>query len=139
MTTSTIKTVATALIIATLGAATLAAPAHAAGQISINYTPTNAKQQKALGVGLQLYSIFKGMSATGGNVSQNGFGNSAGIGQFGSGNHGVIVQNGNGHNGTVQQTGNNNSCGLFQFGQNTNGSCANSGNGQSSLTTVFGF
>ena len=139
MTTLSIKTIATALLVASLSAVTFAAPAHAGGQVAINFTPTDPDQQQALGMGLQMFSMFKGMSTTGANVSQNGFGNAAGIGQFGSGNHGVIMQEGNGHNGTIQQNGNNNNCGLFQFGENTNGQCVNNGDNGSSVTTVFGF
>ncbi|SEP98792.1 hypothetical protein SAMN05428969_1424 [Devosia sp. YR412] len=135
MTTKFTKTLAAALI----GAAILTAPAMAAGQLSINFTPTDPDQQQALGAGLQIFSLVKGLSATGANASQNGNNNGAGFNQNGWGNHGLIVQEGNGHQGTIQQNGNGNNCGLFQFGENTNGQCVQNGNGQSSLTTVFGF
>ena len=122
-----------------IGAMSLTAPAMAAGQFSINFAPSDPDQQQMLGAGLQIYSLVKGLSSSGANVSQSGNNNGAGFNQNGWGNHGLIVQEGNGHHGEIQQNGNGNSCGLFQFGQNTNGQCMQNGNGQSSLTTVFGF
>ncbi|MHA6690179.1 curlin [Devosia sp. A449] len=139
MTTKFTKTAAAVFAAIVIGAASLTAPAMAAGQVSISFTPSDPDQQQALGMGLQMFSLFKGLSASGANVSQNGSFNAAGFNQSGSGNHGLIVQEGNGHQGTIQQNGNNNNCGLFQFGQNTNAQCNQNGNGQSSLTTVFGF
>lgn len=139
MTISFTKTAAASIAAVVIGAASLTAPTMAAGQMSISFTPTDPDQQQALGMGLQMFSLFKGLSASGANVSQNGSFNAAGFNQSGSGNHGLIVQEGNGHQGTIQQNGNNNNCGLFQFGQNTNAQCNQNGNGQSSLTTVFGF
>ncbi|MDB5614586.1 MAG: curlin [Devosia sp.] len=135
MTTKFARTFAAALI----GAAILTAPAMSAGQFSFNFTPSDADQQQALGAGLQIFSLVKGLSSSGANVSQNGDNNGAGFNQSGWGNNGLIVQEGNGHHGTIQQNGNDNNCGLFQFGENTNGQCVQNGNGQSSLTTVFGF
>ncbi|MFD1251551.1 hypothetical protein DEVEQU_03602 [Devosia equisanguinis] len=130
-------------IIAALATAALigvgSAPAMAAGQISIGFTPSDPEQAQALGMGLKMFSLVKGMSATGANAYQNGNGNSAGFNQNGSGNHGVIFQDGNGHNGTISQNGNNNTCGLFQFGQATNAQCMQNGNDQTGITTVFGF
>jgi hypothetical protein len=139
MTTKFTKTFAAAFAAAVIGVAGLAAPALAAGQVSISYTPTDPDQQQALGAGLQIFSLMQGMPATGANASQHGNFNAAGFNQNGSGNHGLIVQEGNGHEGTISQNGNNNNCGLFQFGENTNGECVQNGNGQSSVTTVFGF
>lgn len=139
MTTKFTKTFVAAIAAAVIGVASLTAPAMAAGQVSISFTPTDPEQQQVLGTGLQIFSLVKGMSATGANASQNGNFNAAGFNQNGSGNHGLIVQEGDGHNGTIQQNGNNNNCGLFQFGKNTNGQCVQNGNGQSSVTTVFGF
>lgn len=135
MTRNFAKSVASALIVT----AGFAAPAMAGGQFTFNYTPGNAEHQQALGAGLQIYALVKGLSSTGANVSQNGNNNGAGFNQNGWGNNGLIVQEGNGHQGEVYQNGNGNNCGLFQFGKNTNGQCAQYGNGQSSLTTVFGF
>mgnify|MGYP001431597197 CR=1 FL=1 len=137
MTTRFIKTVAAAATAVLLGIS--ASPAMAGGQIAIGFTPTDPDLAQALGLGLQMFSIMQGMSGTGANAYQNGFGNAAGIAQNGSGNHGVIFQDGNNHNGTVNQNGNNNSCGLFQFGQATNAQCVQNGNNQSGITTVFGF
>ena len=135
----TLKTSVVAVLALTMGAFALAVPANAAGQVALSYTPTDADESKALGMGLQMFSLVNGMSASGGNIGQNGFGNAAGIAQNGAGNHGLLLQDGNGHTGTIEQNGNNNNCGLFQFGENTNGQCVQTGNGQSSLTTVFGF
>src|SRR3712207_5903015 len=109
MTTTLTKTFTAALAAAIIGMSGLAAPAMAGGQVSVSYSPTDPEQAQALGLGLQVFSLVKGMSATGANVSQNGNGNSAGGSQNGSGNNGVIVQEGNGHNGTIHQNGNNNS------------------------------
>jgi hypothetical protein len=116
-----------------------AVPSHAAGQISFGFSPNDPEQAQALGMGLQLVSIFNGTSRSGASIFQNGNGNSAGGSQTGAGNHGLIWQQGDGHSGTVHQSGNNNSCGLFQFGTATNGQCVQSGNDQSGITTVFGF
>ena len=139
MTAKFVKPFAVALTAAIIGVSSLASPAMAGGQFSINYAPNNSEQAQVLGMGLQLYSMFHGMKANGANVSQRGNDNSAGGNQSGSNNQGVIVQRGNGHQGTIEQQGNNNSCGLFQFGRNTKAQCGQYGNGQSSLTTVFGF
>lgn len=139
MTIKLTKTFAAALVAAVIGVSSLASPAMAGGQLSISFAPSDAKQQQALGTGLQIFSLVKGLSSKGANASQNGNNNSAGFNQNGYGNHGLIVQEGNGHHGTVNQQGNGNSCGLFQFGKNTNGQCNQYGNGQSSITTVFGF
>jgi hypothetical protein len=135
MTTRFAKTIAAAVTVALLGAA----PAFAGGQISFGYTPSNPDEAQALGMGMQMYSLFQGLSSSGANVSQHGYGNSAGGSQNGSNNFGLIVQDGNGHNGTISQNGNNNSCGLFQFGNATNAQCMQNGNGQTGITTVFGF
>lgn len=137
--TKTFKTAIVAVLALTMGAFSLAAPAMANGQVSVSYTPTDPEEAQALGVGLQLFSVFNGMNANGANVSQHGNGNSAGGQQNGSGNGAVIYQEGNGHTGTVQQNGNNNNCGLFQFGENTNAECAQNGDNGSSVTGVFGF
>ncbi|SMQ66506.1 minor curlin subunit [Devosia lucknowensis] len=137
MTTRFTKTIAVALTASLIGLA--ASPAMAAGQISFGFAPSDPDQAKALGVGLQMFSLVKGLSGTGADVYQNGNGNSAGGSQNGSNNHGLIWQEGNGHNGTVHQNGNNNSCGLFQFGEATDAQCLQNGDNQSGITTVFGF
>jgi hypothetical protein len=137
MTKSFTKILATAITAAMLGLA--ASPAMAGGQIAIGFSPSDPDQAQALGTGLKIFSLFKGLSSTGANAYQNGSGNGAGFNQNGSGNHGLIYQNGNGHNGTISQNGNNNSCGLFQFGQATNAQCVQNGSNQAGITTVFGF
>ena len=137
MTTRSTRLLAAALTAAVLGLS--AAPAMAGGQIAIGYSPSDPDQAQALGLGLRIFSLVQGMSATGANASQNGLGNMAGIGQNGANNHGLIVQEGNGHTGTISQNGNNNSCGLFQFGTATNAQCVQNGNNQAGITTVFGF
>lgn len=139
MTTKFTKTVAATVAAVVIGLAGFAAPAMAGGQVSVSYTPTDPDEAMALGMGLQMFSLVQGMSATGANAHQNGNFNSAGFNQNGSGNNGLIFQEGNGHTGTISQNGNNNNCGLFQFGQNTNAQCAQNGNNGSSVTTVFGF
>ena len=139
MTTTFTRTFIAAVTATVIGASALTAPAMAAGQVSISYTPTDPDQQQALGAGLQIFSLMKGLSASGANASQNGNGNAAGFNQNGSGNHGLIVQEGDGHEGTIEQHGNNNNCGLFQFGENTDAQCVQNGDGQSSITTVFDF
>jgi hypothetical protein len=138
MTTPFTRTIAAGIAAGLIGFASLATPSHA-GQFTMSVTPADADQQQVLGTGLQIYSLLRGLSANGADLQQNGSFNAAGFLQNGAGNHGVIVQDGNGHSGTIEQNGNNNSCGLFQFGQNTNAGCVQNGNGQSSLTTVFGF
>lgn len=137
MTTRITKTVAVALTAALFGLA--ANPAMAGGQIAIGFAPSDPDQAQALGLGLQMFSLVQGMSATGANSYQNGNFNSAGFNQNGSGNHGVIFQDGDHHTGTISQNGNNNSCGLFQFGEATNAQCLQNGDNQAGITTVFGF
>jgi hypothetical protein len=139
MTTRFTRIFAATLAAALIGIASLPAPAMAGGQFSVTYSPSNSDQQRALGLGLSVYSLIKGVKSGGAYVSQRGNNNSAGGSQNGWGNSGIIVQKGNNHTGIVQQNGNNNSCGLFQFGKNTNAACSQNGNSQSSLTTVFGF
>lgn len=128
-----------AIVVSAIALTSLVQPATAGGQFSINYAPNNSEQAQVLGLGLQLYSLFKTSKSGGAYVSQNGHNNSAGGQQSGSNNTGVVVQRGDGHQGTISQNGNGNNCGLFQFGRNTTASCGQSGNGNSSLTTVFGF
>src|SRR3546814_6887483 len=81
-----------AVAAAVIGTAALAAPAMAAGQVSISFTPTDPDQQQALGAGLQIFSLMQGLSATGANASQNGNFNAAGFNQNGSGHPGLIVR-----------------------------------------------
>lgn len=131
------KTIAAAITAALIGLA--ANPAMAGGQVSIGFAPSDPEQAQALGLGLQMFSLVKGMSGTGANAYQNGNNNGAGFNQNGSGNHGVIFQDGDGHTGTINQNGNNNSCGLFQFGEATNAQCLQNGDNQAGITTVFGF
>jgi hypothetical protein len=131
------KTVAAVVTAAIIGIS--ASPAMAAGQIAIGFSPTDPDQAQALGMGLKMFSLMQGMSATGANGYQNGNSNSAGFNQNGSGNQGLIWQEGDGHNGTIDQNGNNNTCGLFQFGEATNAQCLQNGNDQSGITTVIGF
>lgn len=116
-----------------------AAPAMAGGQISFGFAPTDPGQARALDTGLQMFSLFQGLSSGGANVYQNGSNNGAGFDQDGRDNRGLVYQDGDGHTGTITQRGNNNSCGLFQFGRASNAQCAQFGNNQSGITTVFGF
>lgn len=137
MTTRFTRTIAAAVTATLLGLS--AAPVMAGGQIAIGFSPTDPDQAQALGMGLKMFSLVQGLSASGANVHQNGNGNSASGTQAGWGNHGLIWQEGNGHNGAIHQNGNNNSCGLFQFGEATDAQCVQNGDNQSGITTVFGF
>ena len=130
----TATTLTAALIAASIGFATVAAPVAAeAGQITFHVRP-RGKDARLLSQGLQLYSLFQGIKNRA-KVVQNGNGNAAGISQNGSGNGALLVQNGDGQTGTITQNGNGNGCGLFQFGKKTSGSCTQNGNGN--LDLVF--
>lgn len=113
-------------------------PAQAGGQFQINIAAQNSQDANSIKTGLALYSIIKGIQSQG-SITQNGNGNTAGVGQNGFGNQGIIHQNGNGHNGSIQQVGNNNSHGVFQFGQNTNVHTNQNGNGNAGATFAFGW
>ncbi|MEX0956882.1 MAG: curlin [Rhizobiaceae bacterium] len=130
------KTLTAALAAMMISTASLTVPAMA-GQVSINLTPADADQEKAMRVGLGMYALFNGIKN--GGITQNGTGNSAGLAQNGSGNLGVVHQEGEGHNGTLQQNGNNNACGLFQFGKNTNGHVEQNGDGGTCATVQIGW
>lgn len=130
------KTLTAALAAAMIGTASLAAPAMA-GQVSINLTPADAEQEKAMRFGLGMYALVNGIKN--GGIKQNGSGNAAGLAQNGSGNLGVVHQEGDGHNGTLEQNGNNNACGLFQFGKNTDGHVQQNGDGGTCATVQFGW
>lgn len=130
--TRTLKTLIAATIAATTAFAAPAIPAYAGGQVSISIVPQDQKHKDAMKLGLGILGAVKG------NVTQNGNGNSAGLGQGGGGNNGVIVQDGNGHNGTLVQNNGGNSHGLFQFGEGTNGHVTQNG-GETSTTIQFGW
>ncbi len=127
-----------AFVAAVLSTATLAAPAHAGGSLSIDLRPANADQDRAMRTGLAIYSLVKSVKG-GGAVIQNGNGNAAGIAQHGRGNFGVVQQKGNGHDGSVSQHGNGNAYGLFQFGRNTGAHIAQRGNGGTGMTFQYGW
>jgi hypothetical protein len=133
-----LKTLSAALVAATVGFASLAAPAFAGGTISFTYAPQTQKDQQALQTGLALYSIFNAVHS-GASVKQVGINNLAGIGQYGTGNFGTIYQNGTGHSATLNQSGNYNSYGIFQFGKNTNANVNQYGQGQTGATFQFGW
>jgi len=127
------KRVANTIIDATIAAtAMVSAPAYAGGQISISINPQKQEHKDAMKLGLGILSVVKG------NVTQNGNGNSAGLGQNGSGNNGVIIQDGNGHTGTLVQNGNNNDHLLLQLGEGTNGHVGQNGN-ETGATIQFGW
>lgn len=134
------------LVLATAFAATFAsaialpmapAVAGAGGQVSINVAPSNAREARALRLGLALYALHQDIDSNG-HVTQRGANNAAGIYQGGSNSRAIIHQDGQGHSGSITQTGGNNSYGLFQFGQNTSGHVQQTG-GQSGLTLLFGW
>ena len=130
------KTLTAALAAAMIGTASLTVPATA-GQISINLTPADAEQEKAMRMGLGMYALFNGIKN--GGITQHGTGNAAGLMQNGSGNLGVVHQEGEGHVGTLEQNGNGNACGLFQFGKNTEGHVQQNGNGGTCASFQFGW
>ena len=132
------KRIAAGLVAATISTATLVTPAAAGGSISFNFAPRTADEANALRTGLAIYGLIKG-AKNGGNISQNGTNNSAGLQQYGQGNFGVVHQDGRGHNGTVQQYGGYNSYGLFQFGKNTNGHVTQQGYRGTGATFQFGW
>jgi len=121
----------------TLAASLGAAPAFAGGSVSVNLNPTDPEKAQALQTGLRFYGLVKGIKD--GSITQNGFGNAAGLMQNGSGNLGVIHQNGDGHVGTIEQNGNGNACGLFQFGQNTEAHLQQNGDDGACATVQFGW
>ena len=126
------NTLAAALI-----AMTVAAPAHAGGQVSFDFKPANAEQDQAMRMGLGLYALTQGIKN--GGIKQLGNGNMDGLAQNGSGNLGIVHQEGDGHNGTLTQNGNNNACGLFQFGKNTDGHVTQNGDGGTCATVQVGW
>lgn len=132
------STIAAALVAATIGTASLTAPALAGGSLAVTYTPTNAHDAQQLQTGLALYSLFKGIKS-GGSIQQYGVGNAAGLGQYGYGNTGLIYQNGTGHQATLNQYGNANAYGVFQFGRNTTANVGQYGNGNTGATFLFGW
>ncbi|MCT8971681.1 curlin [Microbaculum marinisediminis] len=130
-------TIATFLA-AALGAAALATPAAAGGQVALTFNAQTPQQAQAMKMGLGLYAFANGLKS-GGTIIQNGFGNMAGLAQTGAGNFGLVHQEGNGHTGTLTQTGNGNAHGLFQFGENSDGHVTQTGNGQAGATVVLGW
>ena len=134
------KTLAPRTLLAAAALATAlplaATPALAGGQVSINIAPQNARDARALRLGLALYALHQDIQ-TNGHVTQIGANNAAGIAQ-GATDQAIIHQEGSGHTGTIQQTGGNNAYGLFQFGQNTNADIVQTG-GQTGLTLQFGW
>jgi Curlin associated repeat len=133
-----LKTILTGLAFAAMTLTSLAAPASAAGSISLTILPGTAQDAQAMRAGMQIFSLLNAMES-GASVSQNGMNNLAGIGQNGTGNNGIIYQEGNGHSANLQQTGNNNSYGIFQFGEDTNVDVSQYGNDQTGATFIFGF
>ncbi len=129
------RAAATAATLATAAALPMA-PALAGNSVSVNFTPSNADEARALRFGLALYALHQDVQANG-HVTQHGANNAAGIAQ-GSTDQAIIHQEGQGHTGTIQQTGGNNAYGLFQFGQNTNAHVDQYG-GQTGITLQFGW
>lgn len=118
------------LLAATLGLATLSAPA-AAGGFSITLSP-KGKEAKAISTGLQLYSLAQSFKNSA-KVSQKGVGNGAAISQNGSGNVASVFQKGKNNTATATQNGNNNLLGIFQFGKGNATSVTQTGNGKVGL------
>lgn len=126
------------VLTAAIAAASLTAPAHAGGSISIGIQPGSAKAERAMRAGFGLYSLVNGISS-GASIRQLGTGNSGGIAQNGGGNRGIVHQEGSGHTGTLEQNGNNNAYGLFQFGRGTNAGIVQNGYGGTGATVVYGW
>lgn len=135
---SATATTVKAALVAALGAATLASPAHAGGSIGFTVTPTGAGEAQAMRAGLAVYSIVNGFNGSSG-INQIGSGNAGGLTQNGSGNLGVVHQQGSGHTGTLTQNGSGNAHGLFQFGNSSNGHVVQHGSGGTGATFVFGW
>lgn len=133
--TRTIRAIAAAAVLSAGLAAT--APAFAGGSVSVSYSPTDPQEAEALQTGLRLYALVEGIRN--GSITQNGFGNAAGLVQNGSGNLGIVHQEGDGHTGTITQNGNGNACGLFQFGRNTEAHHVQNGDDQACATVQFGW
>lgn len=138
MTRSSLKTISAALLAATIGSASVAAPAFAGGSISFTFLPQTQKDQQALQTGLALYSIFNRLQ-NGANIKQLGVNNLAGIGQYGYGNQGIVYQAGKRHSATLNQYGSHNSYGIFQFGKNTSANVNQYGYGQTGATFQYGW
>lgn len=131
------RTIRSLIAAATIATGLAAAPAFAGGSVSVSYNPTNPDEAQALQTGLRVYGLVKGIED--GSITQNGFGNAAGLSQNGDDNLGIIHQDGDGHTGTIEQNGNGNACGLFQFGQNTEAHAQQNGDGQACATVQFGW
>ena len=132
------KTLKAALVALGLGAmtlTTLAAPAAAAGQISIGI-----KADKGTDAGKAL-TIFNALAngAAKAKIKQKGKKNMAGLNQKGKGNKGGIFQDCNGCSGSIGQNGNNNSQSLFQFGKGASSHVQQNGNNQAGTQIDFGF
>ena len=131
------RTIRSLIAAATIATGLAAAPAYAGGSVSVSYNPTNPDEAQALQTGLRIYGLVKGIED--GSITQNGFGNAAGLAQNGNDNLGIIHQDGDGHVGTIEQNGNGNACGLFQFGKNTEAHAQQNGDGQACATVQFGW
>ena len=136
MTTSRFASLAAAVALASTATILPAAPAYAGGSFSISIAPGSSDADHAIRAGLGIYAIAKGIKS--GSISQNGFGNAAGLIQNGGGNLGIVHQEGNGHTGTLTQNGGGNAHGLFQFGKGATGHVTQFG-GQSGATFQFGW
>ncbi|QKV18463.1 curlin [Oricola thermophila] len=126
------------LFAAAAAVSAVTAPAMAGGSISVSIAPQGPEAEQAMRAGLGIYSVVNGLQ-NGGNITQLGMNNLAGIAQNGSGNHGIVHQEGDGHSGTLQQNGNGNAYGLFQFGKGTDAHVVQNGNGQTGATFAWGW
>lgn len=118
-----------AVLLATaLSVAGFAVAPAAAGGFSIMLSP-KGKEAKAIGTGLQLYSIARNIKNSA-KVKQNGTGNGAAVSQNGSGNVAHVVQKGKNNTATASQNGNNNLLGVIQLGKGNTSHVAQNGNGK---------
>lgn len=133
------KTLLLSALTATAFALPVALPtaASAGSQISISFTPSNARDAQLLRLGLAAYALHENIDANG-HVTQSGARNAAAIAQGGPDNRAILRQEGTDHSGSITQTGGNNAYGLFQYGTGTSAHAYQNG-GQSGLTFVYGW
>ncbi|MTJ05049.1 MAG: curlin [Sediminimonas qiaohouensis] len=116
----------------------LTAPAQAGGNLSVELTPRNAEEERAMRVGLGIYAVVQNAKQAA-NVNQRGNGNAAAIGQRGNGNYGAVHQEGDGHDASLRQSGNGNAYGIFQFGDGASGHVNQRGNGGTGMLIQYGW
>ena len=115
-----------------------AAPALAGGSLSVELTPRNADEARAMRAGLGIYALVQGAKKSA-DVTQRGNRNAAAIGQRGNGHYGAVHQEGNDHDASLRQSGNGNAYGIFQFGNGARGHATQRGNGATGMLIQYGW